>query len=80
LHGYEAVQRSHHHRSPLITALKQAPQDDKLKKTSRPPCSILAPCTLPGPVISAFVMGWKNAIEFAFRTVEETPQTHLPAQ
>jgi len=62
------------YRSPLITAIKnQRRQDDKLKKDFSPALLDFGPLHIYLARHFGFCYGVENAIEIAFRTVEENP-------
>ena len=63
-----------HYRSPLVTAIKQRRKaDDKMKKDYSPTVLVLGSLTIILARHFGFCYGVENAIEIAFRAVEENP-------
>jgi 4-hydroxy-3-methylbut-2-enyl diphosphate reductase len=66
------------YRSPLITAIKQhRKQQDKLKKDFTPTLLDLGPVRIYLARHFGFCYGVENAIEIAFRTIEENPGKNI---
>jgi len=66
------------YRSPLITAIKEKRrQEDKLKKDFSPTLLDFGPLKIALARHFGFCYGVENAIEIAFRTVEENPGKHI---
>jgi 4-hydroxy-3-methylbut-2-en-1-yl diphosphate reductase len=66
------------YRSPLITAIKnKRRQEDKLKKDFNPTLLDFGPLHIYLARHFGFCYGVENAIEIAFRTIEENPGKHI---
>src|ERR1700716_4161782 len=66
------------YRSPLITAVKQKRKlEDRLKKDFTPTLVDFGPLQIYLARHFGFCYGVENAIEIAFRTVEENPGKHI---
>jgi 4-hydroxy-3-methylbut-2-enyl diphosphate reductase len=66
------------YRSPLISAIKQKRKaGDKLKKDFRPTCLDMGPLQIYLARHFGFCYGVENAIEIAFRTIEQNPDKRI---
>src|ERR1043165_622901 len=66
------------YRSPLITAIKQKrKQEDKMKKDFTPTLLDFGPVQIFLARHFGFCYGVENAIEIAFRTIEENPDKRI---
>src|SRR4030095_1113672 len=66
------------YRSPLITAIKRKRKEqDKMKKDFTPPLLDLGPLQIYLARHFGFCYGVENAIEIAFRTIEENPEKKI---